>query len=82
MEQAWIYEKTTELHTPVGCFTVESEDGAVAFNVEKSIYATPYEVEDEKGAIIDLLTTETNYMICIPTANLTIGKTYSIRFSN
>ena len=75
----WIYERIDYLPTPCGKILITDERGQNRkFSVKPNTYNVDYELysgtEDEI-----ILKTDTNYSICINTADLELGHSYNIR---
>lgn len=73
MTMCWIYEQIDVLSTPCGNIVVTDELGqTVKFSVRKNSYSPDYAE----------LNTDTNYELCINTADLKFGDTYKIRLDS
>lgn len=75
----WVYERIDYLSTPCGKILITDERGqSCKFSVKPNSYNVDYNLysgtEDEI-----ILKTDTNYSICINTADLELGQIYKIR---
>ena len=78
----WICENMRKLETPVGSFCVSDGVNNLHFSICSNYMNYPYEVYDENIAVVGKIETKTNYRIAIPTANMIIGREYTISFSD
>lgn len=74
-----IFYSMSKFETPVGNIKVLNNNKLVPFFIKPSSYKTPYEIySGDNKSVVRVIEATNNYVLLIPTKNLTVGNEYTV----